>query len=184
MTRIRISLGSTLASLILCLTALPSGWIANANAAEDYLSPSAPINLTIPTLKVATSIIKLGLDDKGALQVPKTENIAGWYIGSPTPGEIGPTIIVAHVDMNGKFGVFYNLKKMKPGDVIRVARADKKVVTYKVTSTSIFQKAKFPTQKIYGNIDHAGLRLITCGGKFNKKIGHYDSNVVVFAEAI
>lgn len=156
----------------------------NAQAVGAYLSPSTPISLTIPSLKVSSGIIKLGLDKAGALEVPKTEDIAGWYTGSPTPGEIGPTIIVAHVDMNGKFGVFYNLKKMKAGDLIRVARSDKRIVTYKVSATSTFLKAKFPTEKIYGNIDHAGLRLITCGGKFNRKTGHYESNVVVFAQAI
>jgi len=182
--KVRVLLSISIGYAMFSLLAITPVGAESAQAVGAYLSPSSPISLTIPSLKVSSNIIKLGLDKKGVLEVPKTEDIAGWYTGSPTPGEIGPTIIVAHVDMNGKFGVFYNLKKMKSGDLIRVARSDKRIVTYKVTATSTFLKTKFPTQKIYGNIDHSGLRLITCGGKFNKKTGHYESNVVVFAQAI
>ena len=155
-----------------------------AGATSPYLTPSAPLSMSIPSLKVKAKIIKLGLDSVGALEVPKTGDIAGWYKGSSSPGEIGPTIIVAHVDMNGKAGVFFRLKEMKIGDVVKVQRADKEVVTFIVTEISTFKKSKFPSEKIYGNLNFAGLRLITCGGKFDSKIRHYDSNVVVYAKKI
>lgn len=169
---------------IILLSGVATFATSPANAATQYLSRSVPMSVSIPSIGVKAKIIKLGLDPVGALEVPKTGNIAGWYTGSPSPGEIGPTIIVAHVDMNGKEGVFFRLKNMKVGDVVKVQRADKEVVTFKVTEVSTFKKSKFPTEKIYGNLNFAGLRLITCGGKFDSKIGHYDSNVVVYAKKI
>ena len=80
--------------------------------------------------------------------------------------------------------MFFRLKEMKIGDVVKVQRADKEVVTFIVTEISTFKKSKFPSEKIYGNLNFAGLRLITCGGKFDSKIRHYDSNVVVYAKKI
>ena len=121
----------------------------SAGAASQYLAPSTPLSMSIPSLKVQTKIIKLGLDSVGALEVPKSGDIAGWYKGSPSPGEIGPTIIVAHVDMNGKPGVFFRLKEMKVGDVVKVQRADKEVVTFIVTEISTFKKSKFPSAKSF-----------------------------------
>lgn len=42
-------------------------------------------------------------------------------------------------------------------------------------------KSNFPTKTVYGNIDFAGLRLITCGG-YSIHTGRNEKNVVVYAE--
>jgi len=153
-------------------------------SAKGYLTRSAPVLISIPAIGVKSKFIKLGLDMTGALQVPTTGNVAGWYTGAPTPGELGPAIIVAHVDMGGKEGVFFRLKDLKKGNLIAISRADGKIVKFEVTATSSFLKASFPTAKIYGDINFAGLRLITCGGEFDSQTGHYLSNVVVFAKMV
>ena len=142
------------------------------------------MKITIPSIGVDSSIIKLGLASKGILQVPTSGAVAGWYTGSPTPGELGPSIIVAHVDMNGKIGIFFHLKDLKIGAKIDVLREDGSTAVFAVTEKASYLKSQFPTEKVYGNINFAGLRLITCGGKFDSKIGHYLSNIVVFAKAI
>jgi len=155
-----------------------------AMAATHYLTRSAPTLISIPAIGVKSKFIKLGLDKAGALQVPTSGQVAGWYTGAPTPGEIGPAIVVAHVDMGGKPGVFFRLKELKKGDRIEISRADGKIVKFQVTETTFVAKAAFPTLKVYGDINYAGLRLITCGGKFDSKIGHYLSNVIVFAKMV
>ena len=142
------------------------------------------MKITIPSIGVDASIIKLGLASKGILQVPTSGAIAGWYTGSPTPGEIGPSIIVGHVDMSGKLGVFFHLKDLKIGAKIDVQRQDGSTVAFAVTAMASYLKSQFPTEKVYGNTNFAGLRLITCGGKFDSKTGHYLSNIVVFAKAV
>jgi sortase (surface protein transpeptidase) len=151
---------------------------------HQYLSRSAPTLITIPSIGISSKFIKLGLDKNGALQVPVTGTVAGWYTGAPTPGELGPAIIVAHVDMGGKPGVFFRLKELRKGDQIAISRTDGKIVKFEVTETASFPKKSFPTAKVYGDINFAGLRLITCGGKFDSKTGHYLSNVIVFAKMV
>jgi len=165
----------------------PKGFVATDNGkaiSTNYLARSAPMKITIPSIGVDSSIIKVGLESNGTLQVPTTGSVAGWYTGSPTPGEIGPSIIVAHVDMGGKLGVFFHLKDLMIGAKIDVLRADGTTAVFAVTEKASYLKSEFPTEKVYGNINFSGLRLITCGGKFDSKTGHYLSNIVVFAKAI
>lgn len=125
----------------------------------------------------------LGLDADGSMEVPPGGFPAGWYTGGPTPGELGPAVIAGHVDLKGP-GVFYRLRTMKPGDRVTVTRADGSKPVFRVTRVAQFEKDQFPTQQVYGNISHAGLRLITCGGSFNTRTGHYEDNLVVFADLV
>jgi LPXTG-site transpeptidase (sortase) family protein len=125
----------------------------------------------------------LGLRSDGTMQVPARGFPAGWFTGAPTPGELGPAIIAGHVDMKGP-GVFYDLHKLTAGDRVIVTRKDGTEPVFRVTQVQRFAKDAFPTKLVYGNIDHAGLRLITCGGTFNRSTGHYQDNIVVFADLV
>ena len=125
----------------------------------------------------------LGLKADGTMQVPPSGFPAGWYTGMPTPGEKGPATIVGHVDWKGP-GVFYNLHKLKPGDLVAVTRKDGSKPVFRVTGVKQFPKDQFPTKAVYGPLDHAGLRLITCGGTFNSQTGHYEDNIVAFADLV
>ena len=110
---------------------------------------------------------------------------AYWLTASPTPGQLGPATIIGHVDSAAYGpGVFFKLGAMRQRDKIYLTRADGTVALFEVEKVAEYSKATFPTQKVYGNIDHAGLRLITCGGTFNRAIGSYESNIVVYAALI
>ena len=147
------------------------------------LARSTPVRLRIAAIGVDSRLMDLGLRADGSLEVPPSGFPAGWYTGAPTPGELGPAIIVGHIDWNGP-GVFYDLHKLKPGDQVTVTRADGSKPAFRITRVAQFRKDQFPTKLVYGNIDHAGLRLITCGGSFNSRSGHYEDNIVVFADLI
>jgi hypothetical protein len=147
------------------------------------LARSAPVRLQIAKIGVDTTLMNLGLGSDGTLNVPPGGFPAGWYTGGPTPGEVGPAVIAGHVDMKGP-GVFYKLHTMKPGDQVTVTRADGSKPVFRVTLVQQYLKDKFPTKLVYGNLDHAGLRLITCGGTFNSGTGHYEDDLVVFADLI
>ncbi len=123
----------------------------------------------------------LGLRADGSMEVPPGAYPAGWYTHAPTPGELGPAILAAHVDWNGQPGVFFDLHELKPGDEITVARRDGSTATFRVDRVHRYQKDSFPTEAVYGDIDHAGLRLITCGGDFNDNAHSYVDNIVVYA---
>jgi hypothetical protein len=125
----------------------------------------------------------LGLESDGTLEVPPDGTVAGWFTGAPTPGELGPAVIAGHVDWMGP-AIFHDLLLVVPGDLIEVERADGSTAVFNVTEVGQYPKNQFPTQAVYGPVDFAGLRLITCGGVFDEAVGHYDDNVVVFAELV
>jgi hypothetical protein len=147
------------------------------------LGASKPVRLSIPAIGVDTSLIPLGLLRDGSLAVPPDGLEAGWYTGAPTPGELGPAVIAGHVDWHGP-AVFHDLGRLKVGALVTVGRADHSVVTFVVTKVGQYAKDNFPTAAVYGNSDFPGLRLITCGGVFDKSTGHYVDNVVVFAKLV
>jgi LPXTG-site transpeptidase (sortase) family protein len=151
----------------------------------DQPAPAArPVALTIPLIGVRTRLIGLGLTADGALQVPSSTTVAGWYTGGPRPGDIGSAVIVGHIDSLTGPGVFYRLSELRPGDRVYVQRADKTTVAFRVTAVRTYLKDQFPTHDVYGPTPDAELRLITCGGDFDAATGHYLSNVVVYATAL
>jgi hypothetical protein len=152
-----------------------------AVASAPHLARSVPVRLQVASIGVDTTLMDLGLRKDGSMQVPPSGFPAGWYTGAPTPGELGPAIIAGHIDWNGP-GVFFHLRNLVPGDKITVTRADGSKPVFRVQRVSQFPKTQFPTKLVYGNIDHAGLRLITCGGIFRS--GSYEDNIVVFADLV
>jgi LPXTG-site transpeptidase (sortase) family protein len=137
---------------------------------------------------VESELIHLGLDPDGAVAVPQPGpdyDRAAWFTGSPRPGDVGPAVIEGHVDSaaNGP-SVFFDLGRLAVGDRIQVTRADGSVVTFAVYDVQLVPKDDFPTLDVYGNTPGAELRLITCGGDFDRDARSYVDNVVVFARAV
>jgi sortase (surface protein transpeptidase) len=145
---------------------------------------AAPVSLTIPLIGVQTPLITLGLTSAGALQVPSSTAVAGWYTGSPRPGAVGSAIIVGHIDSFRGPGVFFRLSELTAGDRVYVKRADGTLVEFRVTSVQTYLKDRFPTEDVYGPVPDPELRLITCGGAFDAATGHYLSNIVVYATEV
>lgn len=149
------------------------------------LPEAQPKAIRIPAIELAnSSLIELGRKDDGTMEVPKGYDEVGWYKYAPTPGEVGPAILVGHVDSYRGAAVFYRLGQLKPGDIIEVDRVDGTTAKFKVDSVKQFPQNNFPTAEVYGNIDYPGLRLITCGGNFSYSTLEYDHNTIVFASYI
>ncbi|MCZ2403895.1 class F sortase [Paenarthrobacter sp. Z7-10] len=109
---------------------------------------------------------------------------AGWYKYSPTPGALGPSVILGHVNSTtSNVGIFYRLRELKPGQTFSVTRADRSVAVFQVDRLADFKKATFPTLDVYGNTNRPEIRLITCGG-YNPATNLYDDNTVVYAHLI
>ena len=147
-------------------------------------SGSTPSRLRIPTLGVDAALIPLGLQADGSWEVPADGTPAGWYTGGPAPGARGPAVIAGHVDWGGRPGVFAALRRLQPGAQVTVARVDGSTAVFQVTSVQEFPKSAFPTGLVYGHLDGAGLRLITCGGSFDPAVGSYEDNIVAFAQLV
>ena len=162
----------------------PTGPIVAPPPPADPRPVPRPVSLTIPLIGVSTRLITLGLTGSGALAVPSSTAVAGWYTGSPKPGAIGSAIIVGHIDSLTGPGVFYRLPQLRPGDKVYVKRADGTLVEFRVTSVQTYLKDRFPTQAVYGPTPDPELRLITCGGAFDYASGHYLNNIVVYATEV
>jgi len=162
------------------LVPVPAGHWAAAPPAKAT-TVARPTGLVIPVIGVRTRLIRLGLTASGALQVPASTAVAGWYTGSPRPGAIGAAVIAGHIDSYLGPGVFFRLRELRPGDLIYVQRAHASLAVFRVTGVRTFLKTRFPTAAVYGPVPDAQLRLITCGGTFDPATGHYLSNVIVFA---
>ncbi|MFC4947197.1 class F sortase [Pseudonocardia sp. GCM10023141] len=157
-----------------------------ASTPAATLGPSVPVRLDIPAIGVHAGLMRLGLNADDTVAVPPVDSPdAGWYENSPTPGELGPSVLLGHVDSaRAGPGVFFDLRAMRPGDEVSVTRADGSVATFRVDRVVEYAKAAFPASEVYGDIDHAGLRLVTCGGAFDAAAHSYVDNVVVYASAI
>jgi len=159
----------------------PTGPIVAAPQSAAPKPVARPVALTIPLIGVQTQLVYLGLTSDGALQVPSSTAVAGWYTGSPRPGAIGSAIIVGHIDSYLGPGIFFRLSELRPGDKVYVRRADGTLVEFRVTEVQMYLKDHFPTEAVYGPTPDAELRLITCGGAFDRATRHYLSNIVVYA---
>ncbi len=130
----------------------------------------------------------LGQNEDSTIEVPAVGphyDEAGWYRYSPTPGELGPSIIVGHVD-SAKSGpsVFYRLGELRAKDTVSITRADGSTAIFAVSVVRRYPKDSFPTQLVYGNTADSALRLLTCGGPFDQKTGHFRDNIVAFATLV
>jgi hypothetical protein len=164
-----------------------AGTVGPAAAKPPSLRRSAPVSVAIPDIGVRSTLLRLGLNPDGSMQVPDISTSAGeaaWYKYSVTPGQIGTAVIEGHVDSQVGPAVFYRLGALRPGDHIDVSLADGMTAVFRVTGVREYTKVDFPTEMIYGPTNYASLRLVTCGGTFDYATGHYLSSVVVFASLV
>jgi sortase (surface protein transpeptidase) len=142
-----------------------------------------PTEVRIPKIGAQSTLIEAGLDENQAIQVPPVDQPmqAAWYSYSPVPGEPGPSILLGHVDGNKKPGIFYKLHELKAGDEVFVKRADGKELRFVATRTEQVPKDQFPEDAVYDPTNEPELRLITCGGAFDKAVHSYIDNIIVYA---
>lgn len=151
------------------------------------LKRSVPERLVVPKLKIDSPVMKLGLNSDSTIQVPPMADpkMTGWWEKGATPGEKGASVILGHnASASNRPYVFYKLGDLKPGDRFQVKRADGSVAEFAVSKVKQIPKSKFPTQAVYGKLDYPGIRLITCGGRFNASWGHHVDNVIVFGKLV
>ncbi|MDT4893853.1 MAG: hypothetical protein QOE97_2888 [Pseudonocardiales bacterium] len=151
------------------------------------LAASPPVRLDIPAIDVSSAIEPLELNADRTVQVPPLgrDSFAGWYKYSPAPGQLGPSVILGHID-SARYGpgVFFRLGALRQRDVVTISRADRTTAVFRVDRVVEYPKNRFPTPEVYGNTDHAALRLITCGGRFNLTTHSYEDNIVVYASLV
>lgn len=147
------------------------------------LAAAAPVGLRIDSINASSTLVPLGLNANRTVAVPPvaTPMQASWYRLGPAPGAPGPAVILGHVNGDGKEGIFARLNEVKPGDQVKVSRADGKTAVFTVTKLQQVAKNAFPTTAVYGDTPAAELRLVTCGGDFDQSKHSYADSIIAFA---
>ena len=155
---------------------------ATVSSSAAVVSP--PVRVTIASIGVNSSLQSLGLLANGTLAPPSTWDEAGWYDGGVIPGQVGPAVVIGHIDSTSGPAVFFKLSKLQPGANVTITLQDGVILTFQVDDTQSFPKDQFPTAYVYGPTPDPELRLITCTGDFDYKTHNYLSNLVVRAHLV
>ncbi|MEO8862989.1 MAG: class F sortase [Candidatus Saccharimonadales bacterium] len=151
------------------------------------VAPEMPKYLRIPSLGVNARVITVGIIKDGSLGTPPPNtNQVGWYGSSSKPGDAGAMVIDGHVSGLKTVGVFYNIKKLKPGDGVQVERGDGQIISYRVVKVVTYDADKVDMDALSNPVDYSkpGLNLITCAGQYNTRSGEFNERTVVFTEQI
>ncbi|HEV8423580.1 MAG TPA: class F sortase [Actinomycetes bacterium] len=150
-------------------------------SSRDYHPTSVPVRLRIPRIGVSSRLQRLGQAPDKTVEVPSDWDVAGWYEPGTRPGDPGSAVMLGHVDSTSGPAVFYRLRELRRGDQIEVIRADRSRARFAVQRIDQYDKQRFPTDDVYYPTPTPTLRLVTCGGPFDRATGHYRANVIVFA---
>jgi len=153
-------------------------------ATEEPSEDAYPVRVRIPEIGVDADVVELGLNPDGTLEVPEDFDQTGWYTGRSVPGNVGPSVVVGHVDSTSGPAVFFRLRDLEAGHTVEIHRSDGFVAVFRVSETALVDKDEFPTDRVYGPTAESTLRLITCGGDFDRSVRSYQGNLIVYAEHI
>ena len=162
------------------LAVLLLGTCGNADDTDTSAGSTAEPRLAAHS-GLDTGLEALALAPDQSIEVPRQPSSAGWWAGGPRPGQVGPAVILGHVDSKTGPAVFFRLGELEAGDEVLVDRTDGTTARFQVTSLDRYHKAEFPSELVYYPTGQPELRLVTCGGPFDPSTGHYRDNLVVFA---
>ena len=163
---------------------LPAPTSASLTGATVDAEAPPPRRVTVERVGIDSALTTLRVQADGTLQVPADAERVGFYRAGTLPGDVGPAVLVGHVDSYEGAGVFYRLRELQPGDRVSVARVDGSTVEFEVYGLETVPKSGFPTERVYGATPTPELRLITCGGGFDETSRSYTDNVVVYARGL
>jgi sortase (surface protein transpeptidase) len=154
---------------------------APTRVARTQEAVGRPVSIAIPAAGVEARVVPVGLRPDRTMEVPAVD-LAGWYEVGPRPGEAGPAVIVGHVDSRSGPAVFFRLGELRRGDRIVVGQAGGVARSFVVSRVERSAKEALPVERIWNRTRQPVLRLITCGGSFDRSSGHYRDNVIVYAQ--
>ena len=153
---------------------------ASAEPADEL---AAPVRVRLAALDAEATVVDVGVDGEGDMEVPEDVSTVGWYRFGPGPGsDEGSVVMSGHVDdrVQGE-GTFYRLTDSAPGDAVQVELEDGTVVEYVVDEVRRIAKEELPVEELFARDGPPRLTLVTCGGDFDREARSYRENVVVTA---
>ncbi|WNB85833.1 class F sortase [Cellulomonas sp. ATA003] len=160
---------------------------AALDAAATVPTAVTPVALTIPELDITLPVDPVGVAGDGQMEIPPLAERGGWYRFGASPADAaGTAVIAAHVDSvaSAGLGPFARLPDAEVGDVVDVTLADGGVRRYAVTAVTRQAKPEVAWGDVFARDGAHRLVLVTCGGTFQRDVGHYTDNVIVTAEPV
>lgn len=151
---------------------------------QKSIQGMVPEQISIPSIGLKAVVQPTGVLDNGEMGVPDDVDEAGWFEPGFKAGAKGHAVLAGHVDSLTGPAIFYELDTMKIGDMIELAGADGRTMTFKVKDISSYETDSAPIEEIFGKSDKRMLNLITCTGDFNRDIGSHEERLVVSAELV
>ncbi len=144
------------------------------------MGAAAPVRLVVPAAGVDAVLAGAGLDPAGSLVPPADPAVAGWYTGGPRPGRPVPPCIAGHVDWAGAPAVFAGLADIAPARRCSSGGPTEHGALHRHPRRPRSEE-RLPGGRGVRADAGAEIRLITCGGAFDRAAGSYEDNVVVDA---
>ncbi|MBX4200347.1 class F sortase [Candidatus Parcubacteria bacterium] len=141
------------------------------------VNPSdTPVRIVIPSVKIDSPILGMGINNKGELDVPSGKtNVVGWYKYGIVPGLQGSAVLDAHV-----FAAFENLKNLKNGSDVYIITTSGKKLHFVVNTTKTYALGNLSPVTLFGLNDAKRLNLVTCAGNLTPDGSTYDHRLVVY----
>jgi sortase (surface protein transpeptidase) len=156
----------------------------DARVGVGVLTPvavAAPVRVVIPSIGATGPVAPTGVDAAGELAIPGDARELVWWRFGPTPGAAGSAVIAGHLDWKGVLGVFDRLAETPVGERITVTYDDGHDEVFVVTAVDLVDKPAVALDGTFARDGDPVLRLVTCGGEFDRATRHYRSNVIVTA---
>jgi hypothetical protein len=182
---------SALFSSLLSGIVVASVTLGSASAATKPNRPASivpagwPKVLAIPRMGVAHAPIEYNAFSSAKdIDAPFRWGDVAWYDRGPRPGDQGRASIYGHLDSYTGPAVFYHLKYLRKGDIVKVSYKGGRTLSFKVQWSHLYPNNRLPTNFLYGRTTQRGLSLITCGGFFHRDGTGYDHKLVVYATLV
>lgn len=164
-------------------TVKAAGW---PRPVHSTAGSARPLRVVVPRAGVDAPVVSISTEKGGKLSAPPLAEptVVGWDRTGPAPGEDGSAVLVGHLDTKTGPAVFARLSAVKKGDTVAVVRSDDRVVVFRATAVDQVGKSDFPVRKVFGNATKPGIRLVTCGGRFDRAKHSYEDNLIVYGEQV
>jgi len=141
-----------------------------------------PVRVQIPSIGLDAPVVAVALQPDGQMELPPAADV-GWYELGPSPGQPGSAVLAAHVDYAGQRGAFFDLRSVAPGAEVLV-EGDGTSRRFIVSSREQVAKDAVRLERYFTAQGPARITLITCGGVFDRGVGHYRDNVILTADLV
>jgi hypothetical protein len=145
-----------------------------------------PVELVAPAVRIRMPVLPTGVAVDGQMALPPDPRTVGWYRFGPNPGAPrGSAVLGGHLDSK-EYGVgpLVRLRQLRPGDELAARLTDGRTVRYRTVEVQSIAKQTLALAELFDRSGPARLRVVTCGGEYDRDRGGYQENVVVTAVPI